>query len=198
MKRITVFCGSHHGARPEYTHAAWQLARVLAARGIGLVYGGSSVGIMGELARAAVEAGGAVTGVIPRLLVEREIAFTGLPDLRIVESMHERKALMAELADAFIALPGGIGTLDEFFEMVSWTQVGLQQKPCGLLNVLGYYDRLIEFVDYAVAEGFIRAEYRPIIMVDGSPEGLLERLARSSGHSPSREQPAEQPRPEPR
>ncbi len=176
MKRVTVFCGSNHGARPEYTLAARDLARVLVQRGIGLVYGGSSVGIMGELARAAVEAGGEVTGIIPRLLVEREVAFAGLPDLRVVGSMQERKALMAELADAFIGLPGGIGTLDEFFEMVSWTQLGLQQKPCGLLNVLGYYDRLIEFLDHAATEGFIRPEFRPIIQIDETPEGLLDRL----------------------
>ncbi len=177
MKRVTVFCGSIHGARPEYTLGARRLAQVLVQRGIGLVYGGSSVGIMGELARATVAAGGDVIGVIPRLLVEREVAFTGLRDLRVVESMQERKALMAELADAFIALPGGIGTLDEFFEMVSWTQLGLQRKPCGLLNVSGYYDKLIEFLDYAMAEGFIRPEFRPIIQVDETPEGLLDRLA---------------------
>jgi len=177
MKHVTVFCGSNHGARPEYTLAARRLAQVLVQRGIGLVYGGSSVGIMGELARAAVAAGGDVIGVIPRLLVEREVAFTGLRDLRVVESMQERKMLMADLADAFIALPGGIGTLDEFFEMASWTQLGLQQKPCGLLNMLGYYDKLIEFLDYAVEEGFIRPEFRPIIQVDETPEGLLDRLA---------------------
>lgn len=176
MKRVTVFCGSHHGIRPEHTLAARHLAQVLAQQGIGLVYGGSSVGIMGELARAAVEAGGEVTGVIPRLLVEREVAFVELRDLRVVESMQERKALMAQLADAFIALPGGIGTLDEFFEMVSWTQLGLQQKSCGLLNVLGYYNRLIAFLDDAAKEGFIRPEFRPIIQVDDTAEGLLNRL----------------------
>ncbi len=132
---------------------------------------------MGELARTAVGAGGEVIGVIPRLLVEREVAFTGLPDLRVVESMQERKAVMADLANAFIGLPGGIGTLDEFFEMVSWTQLGLQQKPCGLLNALGYYDRLIEFLDFAVEEGFIRSAFRPIIRADEDPEGLLDRLA---------------------
>ncbi len=135
------------------------------------------MGTMGELARATLEAGGEVIGVIPRLLVDREEALVALPDLRIVESLSQRKALMADLADAFIAMPGGIGTLDEFFEMVSWTQLGLQRKGCGLLNVCGYYERLVGFLDHAVGEGFIRAEHRPIILVDASPQGLLEKLA---------------------
>ncbi len=168
-----MFCGSNAGARPEYADAATALARVLVARGIGLVYGGSSIGTMGILAQATLDAGGQVIGVIPRLLVEREVALDELPDLRVVESMQERKSLMADLADAFIALPGGIGTLDEFFEMVSWTQLGIQRKPCGLLNVYGYYDRLIAFLDHAVDQQFIRREHRPIILVDKSPEGLL-------------------------
>ncbi len=180
MKRVTVFCGSHPGSRPEYVQAAMQLALALASRGIGLVYGGSSVGTMGVLARAMLEAGGEVIGVIPRLLVEREVAFTGLPDLRIVESLSERKAQMAELADAFIALPGGIGTMDEFFEMVSWTQLGLQWKPCGLLNVCGYYDRLMAFLDHAVEQGFIKREHRSIMLVDEHPEGLLKQLQETS------------------
>ncbi len=179
MKRITVFSGSNRGARVEYTRAARALGRVLAHRGIGLVYGGSGKGTMGELARVTLEAGGEVIGVIPRLLVDREEAFVGLPDLRIVESLSQRKALMADLADGFIALPGGIGTLDEFFEMVSWTQLGLQRKRCGLLNVCGYYDRMVDFIDHAVREGFIRAEHRPIILVDASPERLLEKLEMS-------------------
>lgn len=176
MRHLTVFCGSNPGVRPEYAAAARSLVEVLARREIGLVYGGSSVGLMGELVRAAVEAGVPVVGVIPRLLVEREVAFTGPADLRIVASMAERKAVMAELADAFLALPGGIGTLDEYFEMVSWTQLGLQQKPCGLLNVLGYYDRLVAFLDHAVEEGFIGPQFRPIIVVDDSAEALLDRL----------------------
>lgn len=154
------------------------MGRVLAQRGIGLVYGGSSLGTMGEMARAALEAGGEVTGVIPRLLVEREAALRDVPDLRVVATMQERKAVMAGLADAFVTLPGGIGTMDEFFEMVSWTQLGLQQKPCGLLNVCGYYDRLITFLDYAVEERFIRPQYRPIIVVGGTPEELLDHLDR--------------------
>lgn len=176
MRRVTVFCGSNPGRRPDYARAARQLACELVAGGIGLVYGGSSVGMMGELARAVLQAGGEVIGVIPRLLVEREVAFTGLADLRIVDSMQERKAQMAELADAFIALPGGIGTMDEFFEMVSWTQLRLQRKPCGLLNVCGYYDRLIDFVNHAVDQGFIRREHRAIMVVDHDPGSLLRRL----------------------
>jgi uncharacterized protein (TIGR00730 family) len=173
MRRVTVFCGSNPGARSEYARTAVHLARVLAGRGIGLVYGGSSVGTMGILARATLEAGGEVVGVIPRVLVEREVAFSDLPDLRVVESIQERKAVMADLADAFIALPGGIGTLDEFFEMVSWTQLGIQRKPCGLLNVCGYYERLIEFLDHAVDQQFIRREHRSLILIDETPEGLL-------------------------
>ncbi len=176
MKRVTVFCGSNLGSRPEYAEAARQLAAAMVSEGIGLAYGGSSVGTMGELARAMLQAGGEVIGVIPRLLVEREVAFTGLPDLRIVDSMHERKAQMAALADAFVALPGGIGTMDEFFEMVSWTQLGLHQKPCGLLNVCGYYDRLIGFVDHAVDQGFIKQAHRSIMVVDEDPGSLLRRL----------------------
>ncbi len=174
MKRVTVFCGSNAGARPEYAHTARLLGRTLAERGIGLVYGGSSVGTMGILAQAMLDAGGEVIGVIPRLLVDREVAFSGLPDLRVVESMQERKSVMADLADAFIALPGGIGTLDEFFEMVSWTQLGIQRKPCGLLNVRGYYDRLIAFLDHAVDQQFIRREHRPLILADESPGALLD------------------------
>jgi uncharacterized protein (TIGR00730 family) len=173
VKRVTVFCGSNAGARPEYAHTARLLSRTLAERGIGLVYGGSSVGTMGILAQAMLDAGGEVIGVIPRLLVDQEVAFSGLPDLRVVESMQERKSVMAELADAFIALPGGIGTLDEFFEMVSWMQLGIQRKPCGVLNVCGYYDRLIAFLDHAVDQQFIRREHRPIILVEESPEPLL-------------------------
>ncbi|MDR7518818.1 MAG: TIGR00730 family Rossman fold protein [Armatimonadota bacterium] len=176
MKRVAVFCGSNPGTRPAYAEAARRLAQTLVRRGIGLVYGGSGIGTMGILARAAVEAGGEVIGVIPRLLVDREVALVSLPDLRIVDSMHERKALMAELADAFIALPGGIGTMDEFFEMVSWTQLGLQRKPCGLLDVCGYYRPLIAFLDHAVEQGFIKPEYRPIILTDDDPDGLLDRL----------------------
>ncbi len=180
MKRVTVFCGSNIGARPEYLRAARELGRVLVNRKIGLVYGGSGIGMMRELASAVLEAGGDVVGVIPRLLVDREVAYRTLPDLRVVDSMHERKAVMADLGDAFIAMPGGLGTLDEFFEIVSWAQLGMHQKPCGLLNVCGYYDRLIGFLDHAVEQQFIKPEYRLMIQVDETVEGLLDRLGRGT------------------
>lgn len=176
MKRLTVFCGSNIGARPEYLHAAHELGRLLAHRKIGLVYGGSGIGIMRELAGAVLAAGGEVVGVIPQLLVDREVAYQTLPDLRVVESMHERKALMADLGDAFIAMPGGLGTLDEFFEIVSWAQLGIHQKPCGLLNVCGYYDRLVGFLDHAVDQQFIKPQYRLMIQVDNTVHGLLTKL----------------------
>jgi uncharacterized protein (TIGR00730 family) len=176
MKRLTVFCGSNIGARPEYLHAAHELGRLLAHRKIGLVYGGSGIGIMRELAGAVLEAGGEVVGVIPQLLVDREVAYKVLPDLRVVVSMHERKALMADLGDAFIAMPGGLGTLDEFFEIVSWAQLGMHQKPCGLLNVCGYYDRLVGFLDHAVDQQFIKPQYRLMIQVDDTVQGLLNKL----------------------
>lgn len=179
IRRVTVFCGSNAGARPEYVQAARGLGRLLADRHIGLVYGGSGIGTMRELAAAALAAGGQVVGVIPRLLVQREVAYRDLPDLRVVESLHERKALMADLGDAFIAMPGGLGTLDEFFEVVSWAQLGIHQKPCGLLNVCGYYDRLIAFLDHAVEQQFVRRESRAMIEIDETAEGLLRRLARS-------------------
>ena len=160
MKQVCVFCGSSSGARPEYIRAARHLGRVLACRNLGLVYGGASVGIMGEIANAVLEEGGEVTGVIPRMLMEKEVAHTGVSDLRIVGSMHERKALMAELADGFIALPGGLGTFEEFFEVLTWEQLGMHQKPCGLLNVGQYYSKLVDFLDYAVFQQFIKAEHR--------------------------------------
>ncbi|MEN4099329.1 MAG: TIGR00730 family Rossman fold protein, partial [Anaerolineaceae bacterium] len=155
MKRICVFCGSSPGARPEYLDAAAALGQALARRGLGLVYGGGRLGLMGAIARAALAAGGEVTGVIPRGLVEREVGFTELNDLRVVESMHERKALMIELSDGFIALPGGLGTIEEFFEALTWGQLGLHQKPCGLLNVSGYFDHLVAFLDNVRAEQFV-------------------------------------------
>ena len=176
FKRITVFCGSNLGARPEYALAARGLGRLLAQQKIGLVYGGSGIGTMRELAASALQAGGEVVGVIPRLLVEREIAFGELPDLRVVDSLHERKALMADLGDAFIAMPGGLGTLDEFFEIVSWAQLRIHEKPCGLLNICGYYDRLVEFLDHAVEQQFIKPENRSMIEIDETGEGLLDRL----------------------
>ncbi len=176
MKRICVFCGSSPGERPEYREAARQLGKLLVLKHIGLVYGGASVGLMGIVARTVLEGGGRVTGVIPRLLSEKEVALTSLDDLRIVESMHERKALMAELSDAFIALPGGIGTIEEFVEILTWSQLGIHAKPCGLLNSLGYYDRLLGFFDHMEAEGFIRSACRSAILVEQDPASLLENM----------------------
>jgi TIGR00730 family protein len=176
IRRLAVFCGSNPGARPEYVQATRSLGRLLAERGIGIVYGGSSVGLMAALADTMLDEMGDVIGVIPRMLVEREVANKALTDLRIVESMHERKALMAELADGFIALPGGIGTLEEFFEIWTWAQLGMHDKPCGLLNVAGYFDPLLEFLDRAVSEKFVREVHRKMVVVESDPAALLARF----------------------
>ncbi len=178
MKRIAVFCGSSPGAQPAYGDVARTLGHLLAERGLGVVYGGASVGLMGTVARAAIEAGGEVIGVIPRSLADREVAFTGLADLRVVGTMHDRKLAMADLSDAFIALPGGLGTLEEVFEVWTWGQLGMHSKPCGLLNVSGYYDRLIAFLDHTAAEQFIEPEHRAMILVDDQPAALLDQFAR--------------------
>ncbi len=176
MKRVCVFCGSSPRARPEYLQAAIELGQVLTQKNIGLVYGGAKVGMMGRIAQSMLDKGGEVIGVIPKDLVEREVAFTGLADLRVVGSMHERKALMAELSDGFIALPGGLGTIEEFFEVVTWAQLGIHLKPCGLLNVQGYYNQLMGFLDHTVSEQFVDSEHRSMILVDESPERLLQRF----------------------
>jgi uncharacterized protein (TIGR00730 family) len=176
MRNICVFCSSNSGVRPDYLEAAGQLAQALVENEIGLIYGGASVGAMGVLADAVQDLGGSVIGVIPRSLVEKEIANTRLADLRVVESMHQRKALMADVADAFIALPGGLGTLDEFFEVVTWAQLGMHQKPCGLLNIAGYYDGLMGFLDHAVAEGLLRQEHRDMILVSGTAPDLISQF----------------------
>lgn len=180
MRRVCVFTGSNRGARPEYGEAAGELGRLLADRGIGVVYGGARVGLMGTLADAALAAGGEVVGVIPAALVAKEVAHTGLTDLRVVESMHQRKALMSDLADAFIALPGGWGTLEEFFEVLTWAQLGLHRKPCGLLNVHRYFDGLLAFLSHTIDEGFVRSEYAAMIAVAATPGALLDRLASST------------------
>jgi uncharacterized protein (TIGR00730 family) len=177
MKRICVFCGSSPGARPEYLHAAAALGQALARHHLGLVFGGGRVGIMGHIARATLAAGGEVIGVIPRTLVSREVGFTELTDLRIVETMHERKALMMELSDGFIALPGGLGTIEEFFEVLTWGQLGLHQKPCGLLNVNDYYDHLVAFLDTIHTEQFVDAEHRAMVLLEDDPDRLLARFA---------------------
>jgi uncharacterized protein (TIGR00730 family) len=176
IRRLAVFCGSNPGARPDYMEAARSLGRLLAHRGIGVVYGGSNVGLMAALADAMQDERGDIIGVIPRMLVEREVANTALSDLRIVDSMHERKAMMAELADGFIALPGGIGTLEEFFETWTWAQLGMHAKPCGLFNVAGYFDQLLKFLDHAVAERFVRDVHRSMVVVESDPAALLARF----------------------
>jgi uncharacterized protein (TIGR00730 family) len=174
MKRVCVFCGSSPGANSEYAELARQLGGILARRGLGLVYGGGNVGLMGRLADAVLKQGGHVIGVIPQSLVDLEVAHPGLPDLRVVASMHERKALMADLADGFIALPGGIGTLEEFCEILTWAQLGLHHKPCGLINVAGYFDHLMAFLDHAVSERFFRREHRSMVIVESDPHKLLD------------------------
>jgi uncharacterized protein (TIGR00730 family) len=176
VERICVFCGSSPGGRPEYEQVTRELARRLAADGIGVVYGGGGVGLMGALADEVIAAGGNLTGVIPRALVDREVAHRDVMDMRVVGSMHERKALMAELSDAFVALPGGIGTLEELFEVYTWAQLGLHGKPCALLNVAGYYDGIADFLAHAVTERFLRQETRDLLMVDTEPSALIERL----------------------
>ena len=178
MKRVCVYCGSSPGNQPIYREMAEAMGGLLARRGIGLVYGGGNVGLMGIVADAALAGGGGVMGVIPRALADREVAHAGVTDLRVVDSMHTRKALMAELSDAFIAMPGGVGTFEEFFEAVTWTQLGVHRKPCGLLNVGGFYTPLASFIDQAVTEGFIKPIHRAMIIVDDDPERLLNSLAK--------------------
>jgi len=176
MKRLCVFCGSSVGVNPAYAEVATTLGTLLAERGIGLVYGGGNVGLMGVIADAALAAGGEVIGVIPQALADREVAHHGVTELRIVDSMHTRKAMMADLSDAFLAMPGGVGTFEEFFEAITWTQLGLHRKPCGLLNVAGFYTPLALFIDQAVSDGFIKPVHRAAIIVDDDPARLLDTL----------------------
>jgi uncharacterized protein (TIGR00730 family) len=176
MKRVCVYCGSNVGRQPGYAEAAKDLARALVKRQIDLVYGGASVGVMGVLANTVLAEGGHVIGIIPQTLVDREVAHPRLSELRVVTSMHERKTLMAELSDGFIALPGGLGTLEEIFEVLTWAQLGLHRKPCGLLSTGDYYRRLIDFLDHAVAEQFLDPVYRAMLLVEERPERLLERF----------------------
>jgi uncharacterized protein (TIGR00730 family) len=173
LRAVCVYCGSSVGTDPVYLEATRTLARTFAADGIRVVYGGSSTGLMGALADATLEAGGEVVGVIPRQLVDREIAHTGLSELHVVSTMHERKALMAQLSDAFVALPGGIGTLEELIEIFTWSQLGLHSKPLGVLNVKGYYDGLGAFLDHAVEQGFQTAEQRAKLVMAADPDALL-------------------------
>ncbi|MCW3067005.1 MAG: yvdD 1 [Solirubrobacterales bacterium] len=176
MERICVFCGSSSGARPEYAATAAELGRQLVERGIGLVYGGAHVGLMGTIADSVLGAGGEAIGVIPRSLVDKEIAHTAVSELRVVGSMHERKALMVELSDGFVTLPGGSGTLDELFEAFTWAQLGIHRKPIGLLDVCGYWTPLLAFLDHAVEERFLRADHRDTLLVEREPGALLDRL----------------------
>ncbi|MGP6190177.1 MAG: TIGR00730 family Rossman fold protein [Vulcanimicrobiaceae bacterium] len=174
--RICVFCGSHEGNRPEFRETAKLVGRLLAERGLGIVYGGGRVGLMGALADAALAAGGRVIGVIPEALAAREVAHRSVSELHVVGSMHERKALMAALADAFVALPGGFGTLEELFEVITWRQLGFHEKPCGLLNVEGYFDRLIAFMDDAVDNGFVHPPDRAALVESCDAAALIDKL----------------------
>ncbi|GAA5236979.1 TIGR00730 family Rossman fold protein [Verticiella sediminum] len=174
IRSLCIYCGSNPGNRPEYVAAAAAFGTLLAERGIRLVYGGASIGVMGRVADAALAAGGEVYGVIPQALVDREVAHSGLSELFITASMHERKARMAELSDAFVALPGGIGTLEEIFEIWTWAQLGMHAKPCGLLNVAGYYDTLVRFLDETVHAGFVREGHRGMLLAAVDGPSLLE------------------------
>jgi uncharacterized protein (TIGR00730 family) len=177
MRRVCVYAGSNPGSDPAYGEAARALATTLAERGIGLVYGGGKVGLMGVLADTVLEAGGEAIGVMPQALIDREIGHPGLTELEVVASMHDRKARMAELSDAFVAVPGGIGTLEELIEVYTWSQLGIHAKACGLLNVRGYYDHLAALLDHAVTEGFLRPQHRAVLSVAAEPAELLDRLA---------------------
>lgn len=176
IKRLCVYCGSSSGKKSEYGAAARQLGSIMVSKNIDLVYGGASVGVMGEIADSVIKGGGEVIGVIPQTLLEKEVAHTGISDLRVVDSMHERKALMAELSDGFIALPGGLGTIEEFFEVMTWAQLGMHQKPCGLLNVCQYYQKLIDFLNHAVTERFLKEVHRSLVLVEESPGALLQKF----------------------
>jgi len=177
LENICVYCGSNTGSRPVYAEAARAFGKSLAQRGIGLVYGGSSAGIMGILADSVLEHGGRAIGVIPEALVRKEMAHTRLTEQYIVASMHERKMLMAEKADGFVALPGGVGTLEEIFETWTWAQLGFHAKPCGLLNIGGYFDKLTAFLDHTVEEGFMRSQHRAMLAVEDDPGKLLEKFS---------------------
>ena len=178
MNAVCVYCGSSFGAKPAYAEATKQLAIALAERNLRVVYGGASAGLMGLLADTVLEHGGQVEGVIPRVLVDREVAHRGLTELHVVESMHERKAKMAELSDGFVALPGGIGTLEELIEVYTWSYLGIHDKPLGLVNTDGYYDGLTAFLDHSVSEGFLRPQTRASLLVAPDPATLLDELVR--------------------
>ncbi|PWF48553.1 TIGR00730 family Rossman fold protein [Massilia glaciei] len=176
MKAIAVYCGASHGDSPLYAEAARAMARALVGHNIGLVYGGGNVGLMGVIADEVLRLGGEASGVIPRALLEREVGHTGLTRMFVVKDMHERKAMMAELSDGFIAMPGGMGTLEELFEMLTWSQLGIHAKPVGVLNVNGYYDGLVALMEHMRGEGFVRAQHAALMMVESDAEALLRRL----------------------
>jgi uncharacterized protein (TIGR00730 family) len=177
VKALCVFCGSSAGSRPIFADAARRMGEALLARDITLVFGGGRVGLMGEIARAMLAGGGRVVGVIPKALVRKEIVYEDLTELHVVDSMHERKALMAQRSDGFVAMPGGFGTFEEFCEVLTWSQLGFHHKPVALLNVAGYFDGLLALFDHAVREGFVRAHHRSLVLADDDPEKLLDRLA---------------------
>ena len=181
MRRVCVFCGSFSGVRPEYAAAARAMAASLVRSGLELVYGGGRVGLMGIVADEVLRLGGRAVGVIPQALVDREVGHDGLTEIHVVETMHERKKLMADLADAFVALPGGLGTIEEIFEIWTWAQLGMHQKPCGFLDVAGYYAPLAAFLDHGTREGFIRPQMRGTAIFESDPEALLRRFA---GYAP--------------
>ena len=176
MKNICVYCGSAIGKKTEYVEAAQKLGQELVRRNMGLVFGGSSIGLMGAVADAVLEAGGKVTGIIPRAIWEKEISHEGLTELIVVDTMHQRKAAMAEAADGFIALPGGYGTFEELFEILTWAQLDFHRKPSGLLNICGYYDKLCEFIDNSINEGFVKEVHRQLLIVDSDPSSLLDKM----------------------
>ncbi len=176
MKYICVYCGSSPGRSPEYIDYAKVLAKELVTRNIGLVYGGASVGIMGEIANTVLDGGGEVIGVMPQSLVDKEVYHNGLTELKVVNTMHERKAIMAEISDGFIALPGGLGTIEELFEVLTWSQLGFHKKPCSLLNIKQYYNNLSHFLDHAVEEQFIKPIHREMLLVEDDPSKLLDAM----------------------
>ena len=177
LNKLCVFCGSSPGSNSAYSIAAVRLGQEIASRKIGLVYGGGSLGVMGKIANTVLEWGGEVTGVVPHFFIKQEVVHHGLTDLQVVSSMHERKARMVEISDGFIALPGGLGTVEEFFEVLTWAQLGIHHKPCGLLNVDGYFDSLIEFINYATGESFVSQSHRALLQVDVEPVALLDKFA---------------------
>jgi uncharacterized protein (TIGR00730 family) len=177
LRNICVYCGSNAGRQPIYTEQAQAFGRELVRRGLGLVYGGSSVGIMGVVADTVLAEGGQVVGIIPEALMKKELEHKSLTELHVVASMHDRKSMMAAKSDGFVALPGGVGTLEEIFETWTWAQLGFHAKPCGLLNVAGYYDKLAQFLDHTVEESFMRPQHRAMLVVESDPAALLDRFA---------------------